>query len=193
MSTAMHYVALTVGIIVLVILVFLAVFASIYFKKQIKKIRQSKERYKRLPSQYSFISPTETPVFTIPPYVTLEENVFEEGDESSVGSFKEELDENKNSPNASPQGTRTALGALGTPRISRPQLKRYISEVPIGYAKDRNSYNYRQALPSNRTGTMPSHKKAYKKISLSPFGKMQVSIHFETNKNLLVVQVWKQR
>ncbi|XP_031560463.1 synaptotagmin-7-like [Actinia tenebrosa] len=183
MSTSMHYAALSVGIIVLVILVCLAVFAIIYFKKQM--IRQPRETYKRLPSQYSYITPSETPVFTIPPYVTLEENVFEEGDESSLGSLKEDLDENRNSPSESPQATPTALG---TPRISRPQLVRSISEVP-GYTQDRHSYKYRQSLSSTRSGAMPSHKKAYKKSSLSPFGKMQVSIHFEANKNLLVVQV----
>jgi hypothetical protein len=180
----MHYVALSVGITALVVLVFLAVLALLYFRKHVKRFQHPRETFKRLPSQYSYISPKDTPIFTIPPYVTLEENVFEEGDNSSQGSFKEEFDENKHSPNGSPKATTTALG---TTRISRPQLLRSKSEAPPGYTQDRNSYNYRRALSSTLAGT---HKKVNKKTSLSPFGKMQVSIHFVTNKNLLVVQVW---
>ncbi|EDO42317.1 predicted protein [Nematostella vectensis] len=173
-NSVIHYVEIAVSVAALLFFILLAILCLLYIRKHYQE-RKRPKLLKR-PSQYRYISPNEPPEFIIPPY--------------SGGLLDEEAFEEKEDDNASHTSERDKLSVTGTTQV-QPQLGRSMSaEAASGERTPPGSRpQYRRALSSQGGSLAPRKNSASRRNSIAPYGKMQVSLHFVSNKSLLVIQI----
>lgn len=187
MSDILRYVACVIAVILGAVLFGIFTVLLVSYLVRRKRGRQSFGSRQRLQSQYSYISPLDHPHFVIPPYAT-EEDAFESGSESSLSIIHEDAEESTSKEMCESPLSRQKT--LGTQSITRPQFQRSLSDLESRYNKERIRPKYRRTL-SSLGGSPGLHhsRKADRKSSVIPQGKIQASIHYATNRSLLVVQV----
>ncbi|KAK3717897.1 hypothetical protein QZH41_014892, partial [Actinostola sp. cb2023] len=181
MSNTIRYIAFGVGITAaLVIIAVLTVLLVTYFARR-RRAQHNCKGARRLHSQYSYISPLDPPLFVIPPYAVDEDAFEESGSGSSMSNIPAEDAAERKDECESP----VSQSPMGTPTISHPQFQRSLSEIESKYNRERARPKYRRAAST----LTPAHRAIKRKSSVTPYGKIQASIHYVTTKSLLVVQV----
>lgn len=189
MSNTIRYVAVTIAVMLGVVLFVIITIVVVSYLIRRKRVARSTGSRRRLHSQYSYISPHDHPRFVIPPYA-LDEDAFESGSESSLSVIHEESTETTSigNPTDSPVSCKAALG---TPTITRPQFQRSVSDLEGRFNRERTRPKYRRVLSSLGGPLGHQYSSKERTSSLSLEAKIQATIHYATNRNLLVVQVGK--
>lgn len=179
-------IAAYVGLGILVFLLFLAIVGVVFLKKYLRTLNGDKPCRKL----GTFITPKQPPEFIIPPYTLLSDG--SEGTMTPVSENEEiQVDEGgKVSPPAVRRSV--SLPAPSTPPgIRLGMVMTRIDEGGVAGGVSTKEYRpqYRRAVSQFTPLSTLTMRQPQKKVSVAPYGKLEVSIQFVTTKNLLVVQV----
>lgn len=179
-------IAAYVGLGILVFLLFLAIVGVVFLKKYLRTLNGDKPCRKL----GTFITPKQPPEFIIPPYTLLSDG--SEGTMTPVSENEEiQVDEvGKVSPPAVRRSV--SLPAPSTPPgIRHGMVMTRIDEGGVAGGVSTKEYRpqYRRAVSQFTPLSTQTMRQPQKKVSVAPYGKLEVSIQFVTTKNLLVVQV----
>ena len=155
-----------------------------YFRRHLNHKKQ-KTHVGRYTAQYKYITSAEPPKFVIPPYAVLE-------DSESTGTA--DSDHGKTaSAQSSPKLNSNFFRSYSSPNVgvSLHSNDRCLM-LGKGEQKIRDYLTVGNGLNTKRAHSLnlsPVAKRAKRKTSVAPYGKLQTTVKFMENKNLLVVQV----
>ena len=175
-----------VGLLVLVFILLLSIVGIVYFRKYLTKINYSKASRKI----GTYISPKEPPEFVIPPYTLIADE--SDGETlSDIGDSRTDEIGGKFTPPA----FRRAI-SMPPPSDQSRNSKQEITEgqeesgaPAVGIATTEYRPQYRRAVSQYVPYSTQTKREPVKKISVAPYGKLEVSVHFLTAKKVLFVQV----
>lgn len=175
-------IAASIGLGVLIFLLTLAIVGIVYFRRYLKTLNGPKPSRKL----GTCIASKEPPEFVIPPYTLIAE-------ESDGGETMSEYGENlteEDTTKPSPPWFRRALSMPSSPLANKPGIPRCEEgEGTAGISTKEFRPQYRRAVSQFAPQSAQMKREPTKKVSVAPYGKLEVSLQFVTAKNLLIVQV----
>lgn len=183
-------IAASVGLGTLTFLLLLAIMGIVILRRYLKTLNGPK-----IERQFgAYITTKEPPEFTIPPYTLISEGTGSEGTAtpcSEVGEIENDEPTAKFSPLAVRRSLSmpipsTPLGQRHGFVIARNKESAESGTVEEGIATKEYRPQFRRAVSQY---VMLPKREPLKKASVAPYGKLEVSIQFMTEKNLLFVQV----
>ena len=176
--------AASVGLGILVFLLLLAIVGVVFLRKYLKTLNGVKPSRKL----GTYIRPKEPPEFIIPPYTLISEG--SDGTATPVSENGENQADESTKKLSPPE----VLRSLSMPAPSAPPGVRHglimahiDQEGGVGVSQYRPQY--RRAVSQFTPFSVQTKQELAKKVSVAPYGKLEVSIQFVTTKNLLFVQV----
>lgn len=175
-------IAASIGLGVLIFLLTLAIVGIVYFRRYLKTLNGPKPSRKL----GTCIASKKPPEFVIPPYTLIAE-------ESDGGETMSEYGENlteEDTTKPSPPWFRRALSMPSSPLANKPGIPRCEEgEGTAGISTKEFRPQYRRAVSQFAPQSAQMKREPTKKVSVAPYGKLEVSLQFVTAKNLLIVQV----
>ena len=178
-------IAASVGLGILIFLLLLAIVGIVYLRRYLKTLNSAKQERKLR----AYIAPKDPPEFIIPPYTLISEG--SEGTATPVSENGREIQPDDFTGKFSPPAVRRSVSM---PAPSTPPGVRHGSilthsdagaEAGVGgLATKEYRPQYRRAVSQFSPKREPPRK-----ASVAPYGKLEVSIQFVTEKHLLFVQV----
>ena len=174
------YIAASVGVGILVILLLLAVAGALYLRRNLKALNRS------TPSRKfgTFIRPKLPPEFQIPPYMLITDESDDTETTSEIGD--KQAEEMTATLSTAPVG-RSLSFPSDTRGTKRTRAESDESEA-TGISTKEYRPQYRRAI-SQFASSAQTTKATPRKVSVAPYGKLEVSVQFVLVKNLLFVQV----
>lgn len=181
-----QFIAASVGLGVLVFILLLSIVGIVYFRKYLTQINGSKASQKL----GTYISPKEPPEFVIPPYTLIAD----ESDGETLSDFGD-LRTDEIGGKFTPPAFRRAI-SMPPPSDQSGNSKQETTEgheetgaSAVGIATAEYRPQYRRAVSQYAPYSTQIKREPVKKISIAPYGKLEVSVHFLTAKKVLFVQV----
>lgn len=179
-------IAASVGLGILIFLLLLSIVGIVYLRRYLKRLNSSKPSRKL----GTCITPKEPPEFVIPPYTLIAE----ESDGGETVSENGDVRTDENAGKFSPPAFRRAI-SMPPPSDQSGNSKQGTSDreksgvSAAGISTTEYRPQYRRAVSQFAPYSAQTKREPVKKVSLAPYGKLEVSLHFLTTKNVLIVQV----
>lgn len=183
-------IAASAGLGTLTFLLLLAIMGIVILRRYLKTLNGPK-----IERQFgAYITTKEPPEFTIPPYTLISEGTGSEGTATPCSEVGE-IENDEPTAKFSPLAVRRSLSMPipSTPPgqrhgfvIARNKESAECGTVEEGIATKEYRPQFRRAVSQY---VMLPKREPLKKVSVAPYGKLEVSIQFMTEKNLLFVQV----
>ena len=175
-------IAASIGLGILIFLLTLAIVGIVYLRRYLKTLNGPKP-FRNLGA---CIASKEPPEFIIPPYALIAE-------ESDGGETMSEYGENfteEDTAKLSPPSFRRALSMPTGPLGNKQEIPCCEEgEGTVGISTKAFRPQYRRAVSQFAPQSAQMKREAARKVSVAPYGKLEVSLQFVTAKNLLIVQV----
>ena len=180
------YILASVGLVSLSVIIILALAVVWYFRKHGSEERR-KRQMRRGSHHYKHITPAEPPKFVIPPYATL----LADEDDASTADSEERASHGKassaqNSPKLSPVLLRSVSSPNMTENVHSSGKFLFVGSGE----KTRDTLSVENGHFSKRVHSLnlsPGVKRAKRKTSVAPYGKLQTTVKFASSK--LIIQV----
>ena len=177
--------AASVGLGILVFLLLLAIVGVVFLRKYLKTLNGVKPSRKL----GTYIRPKEPPEFIIPPYTLISE-----GSDGGTATPVSENGENQADESTKRLSPPEVLRSLSMPApLAPPGVRHGVimahSDQEGGVGVSQYRPQYRRAVSQFTPLSVQTKQELAKKVSVAPYGKLEVSIQFVTTKNLLFVQV----
>ena len=177
-------IAASVGLGILAFFLLVAIVGVVFLRKYLKTLNGVKPSRKL----GTYITPKEPPEFIIPPYTLISEG--SDGTATPVSENGESQPDESTKKFSPPE----VLRSLSMPAPSAPLgvthgviMTHSDQEGGVGVSQYRPQY--RRAVSHFTPLPVQSKREMAKKVSVAPYGKLEVSIKYVTTTNLLFVQV----